>query len=193
MSLASFCSIMVIISKNPIFSILFLILSFFNFSGLLFLLELEFLPVIFLVVYVGAIAVLFLFVLMLLNIKYSELKESMSHYVPVALFLIVVFLFELVTVFFFEFTPLSIEDTHMETLNDFCIFLGCSFDFYSFIFKQSNIFHLGNLFFIKFVYLFIVAAFILLLAMVATITLTLQKKLEIKFQHVYQQVLRGNS
>ena len=61
-------SMMVVLSRNPVFSVLFLILSFFNISALLFLLELEFLPIVFLVVYVGAVAVLFLFVLMTLNI-----------------------------------------------------------------------------------------------------------------------------
>jgi NADH-quinone oxidoreductase subunit J len=66
----------VIFSKNPVFSVLFLIFTFTNVSCLLFLFNFEFLPVIFLIVYVGAIAVLFLFVLMMLNIKYAELQEN---------------------------------------------------------------------------------------------------------------------
>ena len=86
-------SMMVVLSRNPVFSVLFLILSFFNISALLFLLELEFLPIVFLVVYVGAVAVLFLFVLMMLNIKLAELRENTTHYLPIACFLFFYLLF----------------------------------------------------------------------------------------------------
>ena len=75
----AFClisSIFVIWTKNPIFSVLFLIFSFFNVSALLLLFNFEFLPITFLVVYVGAVAVLFLFVLMMLNIKLAELIDN---------------------------------------------------------------------------------------------------------------------
>ena len=75
-------SIFVIISKNPIFSVLFLVLTFANVSSLLFLFDLEFLPASFIVIYVGAIGVLFLFVLMMLNIKLAELKDSYSNTLP---------------------------------------------------------------------------------------------------------------
>jgi NADH-quinone oxidoreductase subunit J len=69
-------SIMVIGSRNPVHSVLFLILAFCNSAGLLLLLEIEFLAMIFIVVYVGAIAVLFLFVVMMLNIKISEVQDE---------------------------------------------------------------------------------------------------------------------
>ena len=80
-SLALISGTMVIASRNPIYSVLFLILTFFNLSCLLFILNIEFLPILFLIVYVGAIAVLFLFVLIMLNIKLSELKEGMKQYI----------------------------------------------------------------------------------------------------------------
>ena len=80
-------SFFVIISKNPIFSVLFLILSFTNVSCLFFLFNFEFLPISFLIVYVGAIAVLFLFVLMMLNIKLAELQESYNNFWAISIFL----------------------------------------------------------------------------------------------------------
>jgi NADH:ubiquinone oxidoreductase subunit 6 (subunit J) len=89
--LAMISSFMIIISRNPIFSVLYLILSFFNISATIFLLELEFLPIVFLVVYVGAVAVLFLFVLMMLNIKIAELKETTYHYLPIAIIFFFIF------------------------------------------------------------------------------------------------------
>ena len=181
---------MVIVSKNPIFSVLFLILSFFNISALLFLLELEFLPIVFLVVYVGAVAVLFLFVLMMLNIKLAELKENTAHYLPIAIFLFVIFSFELITVFYFEFAPLRTQETHVEFLDELCLIVNSSFEFYSWFFKQSNVFSLGDLIFTNFSYLFLLCAFILLLAMVGVIVLTLQKKFTAKSQQIYTQVLR---
>ena len=100
-------SFFVILSKNPVFSVLFLIFTFTNVSCLLFLFNFEFLPVIFLIVYVGAIAVLFLFVLMMLNIKLAELKENYWMLIP----LIAIFSFILFLEFSFlmraEFYPLN--------------------------------------------------------------------------------------
>ncbi len=82
-SLALVCSTMVISSRNPVYSVLFLILVFVNASGLLLLLGLDFFAMLFLVVYIGAIAVLFLFVVMMLNIKITELTENTLRYLPI--------------------------------------------------------------------------------------------------------------
>ena len=82
-SLALVSGIMVIQARNPVHSVLFLILVFFNSAGLLILLGLEFFAMIFLVVYVGAIAVLFLFVVMMLNIKLAEISEKRLRYLPI--------------------------------------------------------------------------------------------------------------
>lgn len=95
---SSFCilsSIFVIMTKNPIFSILFLILSFVNMSCCLFLFNFEFLPLSFLVIYVGAIAVLFLFILMMLNIKLAILNQNFNNLLPFAIFFFAFFLLNL--------------------------------------------------------------------------------------------------
>ena len=84
-----------IVSKNPIHSVLFLVFVFFNTAGLLILLGVEFLAMLFLIVYVGAVAVLFLFVMMMLNVKISESSSSVYRYLPIGLFLSVLFLFEI--------------------------------------------------------------------------------------------------
>jgi len=119
-SLAILSSLLVILSTNPVYSVLFLILSFCNVSSLLFLLNLEFLPVTFLVVYVGAIAVLFLFVMMMLNIKLSEFKEDNFHYLPLALFFSALFAVELLFIIRSEFTPVfSVQGSQLTLLSDF--------------------------------------------------------------------------
>ena len=94
-SLALLAGVMVIQSRNPVHSVLFLILVFFNAAGLLILLGLDFFAMIFLVVYVGAIAVLFLFVVMMLNIKLAEINEKKLRYLPVGGLLGILFLFEI--------------------------------------------------------------------------------------------------
>jgi len=95
----------VVFSKNPVYSVLFLILAFLNVSALLFLLQLEFLPVVFLMVYVGAVAVLLLFVIMMLNIKLADLKSRDVHYVPVAIMFFLLFSLELILLVRTDFTP----------------------------------------------------------------------------------------
>ena len=89
---------MVIQSRNPVHSVLFLILVFFNGAGLLILLGLDFFAMVFLVVYVGAIAVLFLFVVMMLNIKLAEISERKLLYLPIGGFLGLLFLGEMVLI-----------------------------------------------------------------------------------------------
>lgn len=192
-SLGIISSVMVILVRNPIFSVLFLILSFFNISALLFLIELEFLPIVFLVVYVGAVAVLFLFVLMMLNIKVSELKENAFHYLPIAFSLFIIFCIELIVVLYFESTPLKNQEIHIEFLDELFLILNSFFEFYVWFFKKSNVFFIGDLLFTNYCYLFLIAAFILLLAMVSTIVLTLQKRFTSKSQFIYQQVLRRST
>ena len=81
-SIAIVSSLMLISARNPVHSVLFLVLVFCNAAGLLILLETEFLAMLFLVVYVGAIAVLFLFVVMMLNVRVTELNQSILRYIP---------------------------------------------------------------------------------------------------------------
>src|SRR5881398_3055614 len=91
-------AIMVIAARNPVHSVLFLILSFFNAAGLFVLLGAEFLAMILVVVYVGAVAVLFLFVVMMLDVDFAELRQGFLSYLPLGAVLGVVFLIELILV-----------------------------------------------------------------------------------------------
>ena len=91
---------MVVSSRNPVHSVLFLILAFFNAAGLFILLNAEFLAMLLVVVYVGAVAVLFLFVVMMLDINYSELREGFQKYRSLGLFIAAVLLVELFATFF---------------------------------------------------------------------------------------------
>src|ERR1051325_1505828 len=91
-------AVMVIVSRNPVHSVLFLILAFVNASGLFMLLGAEFLAMILVVVYVGAVAVLFLFVIMMLDVDFTQLREGFIEYLPVGLLIGAVFLAELLLV-----------------------------------------------------------------------------------------------
>jgi len=129
-----FSAFMVIRSKNPVYSVLFLILVFCNSAGLLLLLNLDFFALIFLIVYVGAIAVLFLFVVMMLNITVSEVEESIFHYLPIGGFIGFIFFLEFYYLFSEEFVALNTENSgnlwsFMETL-EFYFFTFISFMLY---------------------------------------------------------------
>ena len=105
-----FSAFMVIRAKNPLYSVLFLILVFCNSAGLLLLLNLDFFALIFLIVYVGAIAVLFLFVVMMLNIKLTEVHESIFHYLPIGGFVGFIFFLEFYFLFNQEIVPLHLDN-----------------------------------------------------------------------------------
>jgi len=192
-SLALISGVMVIASRNPIYSVLFLILTFFNLSCLLFLLNIEFLPILFLIVYVGAIAVLFLFVLIMLNIKLSELKEGMKQYVLISLIFGLIFIFEALTIFNIKFVSLNFSGSPQTIIQDSLLTFNFCFDFSVWCFKPSNTLYLGELFFTSFAYLFIVLGFVLLLAMIGAIVLTLQKKFITRSQEVFRQVLKDST
>lgn len=189
-SLALLSSVLVIVSKNPVYSVLFLILTFCNVSALLFLLNLEFLPITFLIVYVGAIAVLFLFVIMMLNIKLSELSTQKIHFLPIVSLLIGIFAFEIFLLMRLEFLPLTFSFAHASLLSDFSNqnvnFLSSSF-FYS---NEHNMRLIGQILFVEYSLQFVVVGYILLFAMLGAIVLTLQKTFLSKSQAVYFQVLR---
>jgi NADH-quinone oxidoreductase subunit J len=192
-SLALLSGVLVIISKNPVFSVLFLITAFFNVSALLFLINLEFLPVTFLVVYVGAIAVLFLFVLMMLNINLTELKANTAHFIPVIVILSLTFIAQLSILTRLEFVPLSFSFVNSLLLSDFANF-NVIFNDLSYLYSSDdNMRLIGQILFVDFSVHFIVVAYILLLAMVGAICLTIQKKFLSKSQNVYFQVIRNHN
>lgn len=174
-------SIMVIGAKNPIHSVLFLILVFCNATGLLILLEVEFLAMIFLVVYVGAIAVLFLFVVMMLNIKIIELSENLFLYLPVGAFVAMIFLFEIFLVIDTDLMPVFTKTT-----GDLINYI----DWTNKVTYTSNIAQLGNIMYTYYFYLFLVASMILLVAMIGAIMLTLHRNTQVKRQEIYKQISR---
>ena len=149
-SLALLSALLVIISKNPIHSVLFLILCFCNVSALLFLLNLEFMPITFLIVYVGAIAVLFLFVLMMLNIKLAELKIDNVHFIPAAITVGLIFLFELLVLTRLEcipFTSLLVNSLFLSDLfNNSVSFINI----HLFFVNESNMRGLGQVLFVEY-------------------------------------------
>jgi NADH:ubiquinone oxidoreductase subunit 6 (subunit J) len=115
-SIALISGVMVIRSRNPVHSVLFLILVFCNAAGLLILLDLDFFAMIFLVVYVGAIAVLFLFVVMMLHIKFAEIHENVLRYLPVGGLLGFIFLFEILLVVENDLIPVLSTHHLLETM-----------------------------------------------------------------------------
>jgi len=173
-------SIMVISAKNPIHSILFLILVFCNAAGLLILLETEFLAMIFLIVYVGAIAVLFLFVIMMLNIKIIELNENVLRYLPIGSIIAIIFLFEIFLIIDNDLIPIfsNVEKTYFEEW-------GYNIN------NLTNIEVIGILIYTHYFYLFLMSSIILLIAMVGAIVLTLHERTNLKKQEIYKQLLRN--
>ena len=168
-----FSAIMVISSKNPVHSVLFLILSFVNTSGLFILLGAEFLAMILIVVYVGAVAVLFLFVVMMLDINFIKFREGFLQYLPFGLLLGFVLLIELLMIF------LSGNLKNM-TLIEYNLLP---------VTKQiENTKELGSILYTKYFYLFQLSGLILLVAMIGSIVLTLRQRTGVKKQLIHKQI-----
>ena len=168
-----FSAIMVISSKNPVHSVLFLILSFVNTSGLFVLLGAEFLAMILIVVYVGAVAVLFLFVVMMLDINFIKFREGFLQYLPFGLLLGFVLLIELLMIF------LSGNLKNM-TLIEYNLLP---------VTKQiENTKELGSILYTKYFYLFQLSGLILLVAMIGSIVLTLRQRTGVKKQLIHEQI-----
>ena len=171
---------MVIRAKNPVHSVLFLILVFCNSAALLVLLGLDFFAMILLVVYVGAIAVLFLFVVMMLNIKIAEIHENVLRYLPVGGIIGLIFLVEIFLIVDNDYLPLF-EPVIMNT--NFFTYTAYA----SKIQSWTNIESVGNLLYTTYFLLFLVSSLILLVAMIGAIVLTMHKTAKVKRQDVFQQ------
>ena len=194
---SAFCilsAVFVVSTKSPIFSVLFLIFSFFNVSALTLLFNFEFLPIVFLIVYVGAVAVLFLFVLMMLNIKLAELLQSYYSIYPITIFLGVVVVYQLLFLLRFEIEILDNLDYKSATfLLDFFMTSKLKNDFFYLYNSFANLKMLAFAFFSDFLIHFLMAGMVLLLAMIAAIILTLQKQFVSKNQNVYNQILKDHN
>jgi len=187
-SFAIASGIMVIQSRNPVHSVLFLILVFFNSAGLLILLGLDFFAMIFLVVYVGAIAVLFLFVVMMLNIKLAEISERKLRYVPIGGFLGLLFLGEMVLIVNNDLIP-WLGSPEMWTAAPQTS-PGPWTSWAQLLEAVTPLESIGVLLYTYYFYFFIVASLILLVAMLGAIVLTLHKGVHVKRQEVFEQNTR---
>ena len=161
--------LMVISSRNPVHSVLFLILAFFNSAGLFVLLGAEFLAMLLVVVYVGAVAVLFLFVVRMLDINFAELRDGFQRYMPLGLGVGGILLAEILFVFFNR-------EEMPENLN--------------LVSEVSNTRALGRVLYTDYIYLFQVAGLILLVAMIGAITLTLRRRENVRKQSISAQNAR---
>jgi len=171
-SIAVLSALMVISAKNPVHSVLFLILSFVNAAGLFVLLGAEFLAMILVVVYVGAVAVLFLFVVMMLDINFIKLREGFLQYLPFGALLGIVLVIEL--------GILYLTDTS-SNINSSLSSLEPSIN------ELENTKMIGQILYTKYFYLFQICGIILLVAMIGSITLTLREKEGVKKQNINEQ------
>ncbi len=164
----------VVVAKNPVHAVLFLILTFFNAAGLFVLLGAEFLAMLLIVVYVGAVAVLFLFVVMMLDVDFAELKAGFIKNAPVGALVGGVVLAELIALFAFQGLVTAPGRTAAAIPSEL-----------------TNTEALGRIIYTKYVYFFQAAGMILLVAMIGAIVLTLRHREGVKRQSISEQVARG--
>ena len=172
-------SLMVISSKNPVHSVLFLILTFFNAAGLFVILHAEFLAMILIIVYVGAVAVLFLFVVMMLDVNFTKSKENVLHYMPFGLFIGAVFVCELIIVLINS----KLDLANIQILsNPFTNFSN-----------MTNTQALGSVLYTDYILYFQLSGIILLVAMIGSIVLTLRDRTGVRRQIIGEQLERNSS
>ncbi|WP_099823787.1 NADH-quinone oxidoreductase subunit J [Oceaniglobus indicus] len=166
----------VVVARNPVHSVLWLILAFLSSAGLFVLLGAEFVAMLLIIVYVGAVAVLFLFVVMMLDVDFAELKGQMSKYMPLALLIGVVILMQLGMAFGVWEQSQQAESLRAAVAADYA--------------TPYNTSILGLLIYDRFLLLFQLAGLILLVAMIGAIVLTLRHRTDIKRQNVVAQMMR---
>ena len=164
--------LMVVFSRNPVHSVLWLILAFFASAGLFVLMGAEFLAMLLMIVYVGAVAVLFLFVVMMLDIDFAELRGRVAEYLPVGLAMGVVLIIQL-SVGFLAWQEVNNVEVLAQTGGGF-----------------GNAHALGQVIYTEYVYAFQAAGLILLVAMVGAIVLTLRHREGVRKQNVLAQIYR---
>ena len=175
-SLAAIGSAMLVITaRNPVHSVLFLILCFFNAAGLFVLLGAEFLAMILVVVYVGAVAVLFLFVVMMLDVDFVEMREGMAQYLPIGGVIGLILLVEMILlVGTWTISPDLIANATAPAASSI-----------------TNTEAIGQILYTKYVFFFQMSGLILLVAMIGAIVLTMRHKPNVKRQVIADQVARG--
>jgi NADH-quinone oxidoreductase subunit J len=168
--------VMVIAARNPVHSVLFLILAFFNAAGLFVLMGAEFLAMILVIVYVGAVAVLFLFVVMMLDINFVELRRGFLQYLPIGALVGLILLVELVLVFGAWATAPDIAAAAAAPTPPLS--------------QVTNTAALGAVLYTRYIYPFQAAGLILLVAMIGAIVLTLRHRPGVRRQNIALQVSR---
>jgi NADH-quinone oxidoreductase subunit J len=164
--------VMVISARNPVHSVLFLILAFFNSAALFILMGAEFLAMILVIVYVGAVAVLFLFVVMMLDIDFVELRQGFQKYLPIGGLIGLILLAELVMVIGgWALAPEAARTRVLATPSD-----------------ATNTEALGRILYTHYVYLFQAAGMVLLVAMIGAIVLTLRQREGVRRQSIARQI-----
>ena len=161
--------LMVVVSRNPVYSVLFLILAFFNAAGMFVLIGAEFLAMLLVVVYVGAVAVLFLFVVMMLDINFAEMRAGFQKYLPLGLVVGGILVFELVTVMYSD----AFSNVGPPIASEI-----------------ANTTQLGAVLYTKYAFLFQIAGLILLVAMIGAISLTMRKRVGVRRQSISEQINR---
>jgi NADH-quinone oxidoreductase subunit J len=167
-------AVMVIASRNPVHSVLFLILAFVNASGLFIMMGAEFLAMLLVVVYVGAVAVLFLFVIMMLDVDFAELREGFLNYLPFGVLIGIILLAELLLVA----AGWALNPTITKSLGS------------PIPTNVTNTEALGLVLYTKYIYFFQISGLILLVAMIGAIVLTLRHRPNVKRQDIPTQNAR---
>ena len=162
-----------VVSRNPVHSVLWLITTFIGATGLFVLLGAEFIAMLLMIVYVGAVAVLFLFVVMMLDVDFAELKAGMAQYLPIGLLVGVILLVELGMIFGTWITADGIVPLAAPVVSD-----------------VPNTTQLGRVLYTDYLLLFQLAGLILLVAMIGAIVLTLRHRKDVKRQDVVAQMHR---
>ncbi|MFT3996909.1 MAG: NADH-quinone oxidoreductase subunit J [Asticcacaulis sp.] len=164
----------VITARNPVHSVLFLILAFFSAAGLFVLMGAEFLAMLLVVVYVGAVAVLFLFVVMMLDVDFKKLRQGFANYLPIGMVVGILLLIELIII------SSAVAQRGAAAGNTPMVYDA----------SMSNIEAIGRVLYTDYVYLFQASGLVLLVAMIGAIVLTLQHRAYVKRQDIHTQVTR---
>jgi len=165
--------VLVVTNRNPVHSVLFLILAFFNAGGLFVLAGAEFLAMLLIVVYVGAVAVLFMFVVMMLDVTVVELKQGFLNYLPIGLLVVAIFAGEiLASSLAWQMAPEAAANIQAKMP------------------EVQNTSALGQLIYTRYVYLFQIAGLVLLVAMIGAIVLTHRRRKDSKKQVIADQLAR---
>lgn len=163
-----------VISRNPVHSVLWLILAFLSSAGLFVLLGAEFVAMLLIIVYVGAVAVLFLFVVMMLDVDFAELKAEMARYLPLGLLIGVVILMQFITAFGVWESNAAAEGLRTQVTDP----------------TKFNTEALGLVLYDDYFLIFQLSGLILLVAMIGAIVLTLRHRTDVKRQDVVAQMMR---